>query len=114
MGENKSGVLEELSNKPEELATMVTYQKDSIVSRRIIHRDTGNVTLFAFDEGQELTEHTSPYNALIYVVDGESDVSIAKQPHLVETGDIILLPANVPHAVKAAKKFKMLLTMIRS
>lgn len=114
MAKSKSGVLEELSKKPEALASMAAYQKDSIVSRRIIHRDTGNVTLFAFDKGQELTEHTSLYNALIYVVDGESEVAIARQPHLVKTGEMILLPANVPHAVKAVKQFKMLLILIRS
>ncbi|MBL8023809.1 MAG: cupin domain-containing protein [Elusimicrobia bacterium] len=114
MSESESGVLEDLVGKPELLSGLVAYQSGSIVSRRVIHRETGNITLFAFDQGQELTEHTSPFNALIYVVDGDAEISISRKPLSVKTGEIILLPANVPHAVKAVRPFKMLLMMIRS
>jgi quercetin dioxygenase-like cupin family protein len=114
MGESESGVLDDVVGKPEVLNGLVAYQPGSIVSRRIIHRETGNITLFAFDQGQELTEHTSPFNALLYIVDGEAEISIARSPRGVKTGEIILLPATIPHAVKAIRPFKMLLMMIRS
>ena len=93
---------------------LVSYQNGGIVSRQLVKKTAGNVTVFAFDAGQELTEHTSPFEALIEVVDGEATITIAGQPHTVRQGEMIVLPANVPHAVKAEKRFKMLLTMIRS
>ena len=93
---------------------LVSYQDGGIVSRPVLKKTTGNITAFAFDAGQELTEHTSPFEALIEVVEGEATVVIASQPHTVRQGEMIVLPASVPHAVRAEKRFKMLLTMIRS
>ncbi len=93
---------------------LANYQKGSVVSRILIRRDKGNVTLFAFDEGQELSEHTAPFDALAYVLEGRAEIRIAGQPFSLSAGDVILLPANQPHAVGAVSAFKMLLTMIRS
>ena len=90
------------------------YQAGSIVSSKIIQKPTGNVTFFAFDQGQELSEHTAPFDALVYVVEGEVQISIAGKPSIVRQGQIYLMPANQPHALKALQNFKMLLTMIRS
>jgi quercetin dioxygenase-like cupin family protein len=92
----------------------VNYQDGAVVSREIIKKATGTVTLFAFDEGQGLSEHTAPFDALAQVLDGEAEIMIAGQPHRVRDGEMILLPAGQPHAVKAVHRFKMLLTMIRS
>ena len=96
------------------LVDLAAYQDGTIVSRIVVKRDTGNVTLFAFDAGQELSEHTTPYDALVHVVDGEAEITIAKHPYRLHAGDVIIMPANQPHAVKAVSRFKMLLTMIRS
>jgi quercetin dioxygenase-like cupin family protein len=93
---------------------LVSYQAGAIVSRIVVKRDTGNVTLFAFDAGQELSEHTAPYDALVQVMDGEAAITVAGQPYRVGAGEMILMPAHQPHAVKAVSRFKMLLTMIRS
>ncbi|MCB4756641.1 MAG: cupin domain-containing protein [Elusimicrobia bacterium] len=90
------------------------YQKNSIVSRQIIQKPSGSVTLFAFDEGQELSEHTAPYDALVCVLDGDVEIKIAGEPFRLKAGDTIVMPAHKPHAVRAIRKFKMLLTMIRS
>ena len=95
------------------MADLASYQDGSVVSRQITKEDAGNITLFAFDEGQELSEHTAPYDALVHVLDGEADVRIAGKPFLLKAGDAIIMPANDPHALKAVTKFKMLLTMIR-
>ena len=96
------------------LAEMVAYQPGSVVSRQVTKADAGNVTLFAFDEEQGLSEHTAPFDALVHVLDGEALVTISGQPFELKTGDAIIMPANEPHALKAVKKFKMLLTMIRA
>jgi quercetin dioxygenase-like cupin family protein len=96
------------------LAELTSYQQGSIVSRQIISRKTGTVTLFAFDQGQELSEHTAPYDALVYVLDGEAHIRIAGRPFVLQPGDMINMPANQPHGVKAEQRFKMLLIMIRS
>ena len=93
---------------------LVSYQDGAVVSRIVIKRDTGNVTLFAFDAGQELSEHTTPYDALVQLVDGEAAITIAGRPYRLRAGDMIIMPAHQPHAVKALSPFKMLLTMIRS
>ncbi len=90
------------------------YQDGSIVSRIIAKEPTGNITFFAFDEGQALSEHTAPFNALVQVIDGEAQITIASEAHRVVAGEMILLPANVPHALDATTRFKMILTMIRS
>ena len=96
------------------LAALVEYQSSSVVSREILKGTTGRVTLFAFDEGEGLTEHTSPYHALVQIVEGEAEITIAGQSHRVSEGELILMPAGQPHALKALRRFKMALTMIRS
>jgi quercetin dioxygenase-like cupin family protein len=96
------------------MADLVAYQEGSVVSRQITKADAGNVTLFAFDQGQELSEHTAPYDALVHVLEGQAEIRIAGAPSLLQAGDAIVMPANVPHAVRAPARFKMLLTMIRN
>lgn len=96
------------------LAEMVQYQEASVVSRQITKQEAGNVTLFAFDAGQELSEHTAPFDALVHVLEGEAEVFISGEPFRVRAGQIIILPAGKPHALKAGERFKMLLTMIRA
>jgi quercetin dioxygenase-like cupin family protein len=92
---------------------MIQYQTGAVVSRVIIKKNTGTITLFAFDEGQELSEHTTPFEALAHVLDGEAEITIAGVPHALHAGDLIVMPAHQPHAVKAVKRFKMMLTMIK-
>jgi len=96
------------------LAELTKYQAGAIVSREVLRKPTGTVTAFAFDAGQALSEHTAPFDALICVLDGEAEMQIAGKKHQVEAGQMIILPANKPHAVKAVTRFKMLLVMIRS
>jgi quercetin dioxygenase-like cupin family protein len=96
------------------LADLVAYQKGSVVSRTVIDKKVGTVTLFSFDEGQGLSEHTAPFDALVHLLDGEAEISISGKPFHLREGDMTIMPANQPHALKAIKKFKMLLIMIRS
>ncbi len=96
-----------------QMADLVAYQDGSVVSRQIIKADAGNVTLFAFDKDQELSEHTAPFDALVHVIDGEAEIKISGKPFHLKSGDAIIMPADEPHAVKALTRFKMLLTMIR-
>ncbi|MBL8077333.1 MAG: cupin domain-containing protein [Anaerolineales bacterium] len=96
------------------LVEMVNYQEGAVVSRQITKEETGNVTLFAFDHEQGLSEHTAPYDALAHVLEGEAEISISGKPFHLKAGDAIVMPANEPHALKAIQKFKMLLTMIRA
>ena len=100
--------------KTAKLIDLLKYQSDAIVSREIVKKETGTVTLFAFDKGQALSEHTAPFDALVYIVDGSADIKIAGRSRTVKKGEMIIMPANKPHAVKAAAKFKMLLVMIRA
>ena len=95
-------------------ADLVSYQNGSVVSRTIVKRDTGNVTLFAFDQGQGLSEHTAPFDALAHVLEGEAEIKISGNPLRVKAGEMVVMPANQPHALTAVARFKMLLTMIRS
>ena len=95
------------------MADLAAYQEGSVVSRQITKADAGNVTLFAFDMGQELSEHTAPFDALVHLLDGEAEVRLAGVPHLLSAGDAIIMPADVPHALRAVTRFKMLLTMVR-
>ena len=95
------------------LAEMVSYQPGSVVSRQITKAEAGNVTLFAFDTGQELSEHTAPFDALVHVVEGGAEIIISGQSFHLNAGEAIIMPADAPHAVKAPGPFKMLLTMIR-
>lgn len=99
---------------PLSLVNYVEYATGSIVSRTIFDANEGTITLFAFDKGQNLSEHTAPFNAFIQVLDGESEIRIGGKPHRVKSGEMILMPANISHAVNAVSKFKMLLTMIKS
>ena len=92
---------------------LINYQDGAVVSREIIKKPVGNVTLFAFDEGEGLTEHTSPFDALVHVLEGTAEITIAGKPHLVREGELILMPAHQPHALKAVQRYKMVLTMIR-
>ena len=94
-------------------ADLLSYQKDAVVSSQILKKDTGTITLFAFDEGQSLSEHTAPFDATIYGLDGEAEAVISGKPHILKAGEMIIMPANEPHSLKAVKKFKMLLIMIR-
>ena len=97
-----------------ELAALIDYQTGAVVSREIIKQKTGTVTVFAFDEGQGLSEHTAPFDALVYLLDGEAEITISGKPFQVKQGEMIIMPANEPHALKATQRFKMLLIMIRS
>jgi len=112
---------EEKENDPEglvagvnRLVDLVVYQRGSVVSRTIIDKKTGTVTLFSFDEGQGLSEHTAPFDALVCFLDGEAEISISGKPFHLREGEMIIMPAGQPHALKAVKRFKMLLAMIRS
>jgi len=96
------------------LSELVSYQDGSIVSKEIIKGEKGTVTLFAFDKGQGLSEHTAPFDALVYNFDGKAEVTIEGKLHILGTGEIIIMPANKPHALKAIERFKMLLVMVRS
>lgn len=97
-----------------QLVNLLQYQDDSIVSRVLLKNKGGTVTLFAFDEGEGLSEHTAPFDALVIVLDGEADIEIAGKSYAVRQGETITLPANQPHAVRAATKFKMILIMLRA
>jgi quercetin dioxygenase-like cupin family protein len=103
-----------MAEKISNLEGMVAYQDGSIVSREIIKKPTGTVTIFAFDRDQGLSEHTAPFDALVYIVEGEVEIAIAGEPHRLKAGDTIVMPGGKPHALKALTRFKMLLVMIRS
>ena len=106
--------MEKLVAKVTRLVDLAGYQEGSIVSRTIIDGETGTVTFFAFDEGQGLSEHTAPYDALVHLLDGEAEVVISGKPLRLKEGEMVMMPANEPHALRAVKRFKMVLTMIRS
>ncbi len=96
------------------LVDLVSYQTGSVVSKTLIEKKTGTVTLFAFDKGEGLSEHTAPFDAMVLVLDGIAEISIAGNPLEVRQGEMLIMPANQPHALRAVDKFKMMLTMIRS
>ena len=96
------------------LADLIDYQKGSVVSRQLVKKAAGNITLFAFDTGEGLSEHTAPYDALVQVLEGRSLITIDGEPYRIGGGECILMPAGLPHALKAEERFKMVLTMIRS
>ena len=100
--------------KVESLKSLVDYQDGSVVSREIIRKSTGTITLFAFDQGQGLSEHTSPFDALVLILDGQAEITISGKAYDLTEGQMIILPVNEVHALKATSKFKMLLVMIRS
>lgn len=101
------------TSKKANLAALADYAKEAVVSKTLIKKDTGTVTLFAFDAGQGLSEHTAPFDAMVQVVDGEAAVYIDGKEHVVGKGEFIIMPANIPHALEAKRQFKMLLTMIK-
>jgi len=101
-------------NTPQDFNQLINYQEGSVVSKEIISKPSGTITLFAFDKGQGLSEHVTPYDALVLVVDGTAEINISGKVNQVKSGQVILMPANNPHAVKAIERFKMLLTMIKS
>ncbi len=99
---------------PEELSSLVEYQEGSIVSREVLKKDTGTVTLFAFDAGQGLSEHTAPFDAFVYIVDGTALITLSGTEHRLGAGQFLVMPAGEPHSLKAPARFKMMLVMIRS
>lgn len=103
-----------MSEKISTLKDLVAYQEGSIVSKEIIKKSTGTTTVFAFDRDQGLSEHTAPFDALVYILDGEVEILIAGESHLLKTGEIVIMPGGKPHALKAVTRFKMMLVMIRS
>ncbi|MBX5327617.1 MAG: cupin domain-containing protein [Candidatus Bathyarchaeia archaeon] len=104
---------EEFTAHAHRLAGLVEYQEGSVVSRTVIDKKAGTVTLFAFDKGEGLSEHTAPFDAMVCVLDGEAEVTIAGKPLRVRAGEMVIMPANKPHALRAVERFKMLLIMIR-
>ena len=107
-------VLGSCLGKSQVLTLLVDYATDSVVSKTILDKAVGTITLFAFDEGQKLSEHTSPYDAVVQILDGSAQLTISGEMIRVSVGEIIVMPANIPHAVFAKERFKMLLTMIRA
>lgn len=97
-----------------DLSNLINYQSGSVVSREIVKKASGGITLFAFDENEELSEHTAPFDAVVQIIEGEAEIKLSGKNHKLKTGDIIIMPAGEPHSVKALGKFKMLLTMIKS
>jgi len=106
--------MEKVGIQATRLIDLADYQEGSIVSRTIIEKKTGTVTFFAFDKGQGLSEHTAPFDALVYLLDGEAEISISGKPFHLREGEMVIMPANDPHALRAITRFKMILTMIRS
>jgi len=106
--------MEKLVAQAIRLIDLADYQEGSVVSRTIIDKKTGTVTFFAFDEGQGLSEHTAPFDALVYLLDGEAEIVISGKPLHLKQGEMVIMPANQPHALRAVRKFKMILTTIRS
>lgn len=113
METTKVKILEACLGKPQDLAGFVSYGSDAVISKTLLDKPTGTLTLFAFDAGQGLSEHTSPYDAVVQVLDGQAMITINSQELQVTAGQLIVMPANVPHALAAKEPFKMLLTMIR-
>ncbi len=106
--------MDKLKAQAIKVADMIGYQEGSVVSREIISKKTGTVTLFAFDKDQGLSEHTAPFDAMVYCLDGEVEVTISGNPIRLKEGEMVIMPAHQPHALKALSKFKMLLIMIRT
>ena len=114
MSSEKTTVLESCLAKGQNLNAMIEYSDDSVVSKTILNKPAGTLTLFAFDKGQGLSEHQAPYDAVVQIVDGVGTVTIDGKDNAVSAGELIIMPGNVPHSVTANEKFKMLLTMIRT
>ncbi|MEL7671026.1 cupin domain-containing protein [Methanobacterium sp.] len=106
--------MEDIKGKVLKTADLIEYQDGSVVSREIIRKDTGTVTIFAFDKGEGLSEHTAPFDAMVQLIDGKAEITISGNKNVLEAGEMIIMPANEPHALTALEKYKMILTMIRS
>ncbi|MDR2966609.1 MAG: cupin domain-containing protein [Methanobacteriaceae archaeon] len=106
--------MDDLKGKAINISGLAEYHAESVVSREIIRKEVGTVTIFAFDKGQGLSEHSAPFDAMVQIVDGEAEITISGNPNIVKKGELIIMPANEPHALTAVKPFKMILTMIRS
>ena len=106
--------MEKLHSGAATVVNLIDYQTGSVVSQTLVERKAGTLTLFAFDKGQGLSEHTAPFDAVVLVVDGLAEISLSGKPHRVSAGQMIVMPANEPHALAAVERFKMLLIMIRS
>ena len=105
----------DLKGKPIELESLIEYQEGSVVSMEVIKKELGTVTIFAFDKGQGLSEHSAPFDAMVQIIDGEAEITLAGEPHTVKKGEMLIMPANVPHALQAVNgPYKMILTMIQS
>lgn len=113
-GQMRGGGFKDLIARPLDAAGLLEYQSGAIVSREIVRKEAGTVTLFAFDRGQGLSEHIAPFDALVYIVDGSADIVISGRTSRVKRGEMIIMPARKPHALKAIKRFKMLLVMIKA
>ena len=100
-------------NESNKISNLIEYQKDSVVSKTLIKKEKGTITIFAFDKEQGLSEHTAPFDALVQVLDGKADILLDGKSNVVSKGEMIIMPANVPHALKAIEKFKMMLVMIK-
>ena len=111
--EKQTDCVEACYGKAAALEQLIAYADDSIVSKTLLDKPIGTITLFAFDKGQRLSEHTAPFDAVVQAVDGQGVITIDRADHTVDAGQIVIMPANIPHAVRAEQKFKMLLTMIR-
>jgi quercetin dioxygenase-like cupin family protein len=112
--DRKQGASVKLTAQALRLTELLNYQDDSIVSRTLVNLASGTVTLFAFGKGQGLSEHTSPFDALVYMLDGEADITVAGKTVRAQAGELVIMPAHQPHALEAVTQFKMMLTMIRS
>lgn len=114
MGNNNENKSTQLKVQASNLSDLIEYQESAVVSRTIIDKPTGTVTIFAFDQNEGLSEHTAPYDAMVYAIEGEVQVTIAGKPVQLKQGEMTIMPANKPHALTAKTKFKMLLVMIKS
>jgi quercetin dioxygenase-like cupin family protein len=111
--ENENHTIKSLLAESADMTALVEYQGGAVVSRTIIESNAGTITLFAFDKGQGLSEHTAPFDALVYVIDGEASVTISGRSMPLRTGEATIMPANKPHGLKAVDRFKMMLVMIK-
>ena len=113
MTEKNIIILKEIISQSKKLTELIDYQDASVVSKIIIQKPTGNITLFAFDIEQGLSEHTAPFDALVFILEGTSEITISGEKHVINENEILIMPANKPHALHATKKFKMLLILLR-
>ncbi|MDO5851384.1 MAG: cupin domain-containing protein [Methanobacteriaceae archaeon] len=107
-------MMDDIKAKSLKINDLIDYQKNSVVSREIIKKDTGTITIFAFDKGEGLSEHSAPFDAMVQIIEGKAEITISGKSNILEKGDMIIMPANDPHALKALEQYKMILTMIKS